>query len=321
MTDKSIEVPVKAKEAVIDEELSNTLAEIEADDAMDAELEVLTRLGQRVRLLRKQRDLTIKELADHTHLSPRFITQLEAGKGNIAVSRLASIAQALQIGLAELLTNVGTNGDRATQLRAEIDGMLAGRSEAELETARRILELSLGHEQRDNIGLLGLRGAGKTTIGKQLAQSLKMPFWELDERIEDLAGLSLSEIFALHDENYYRRLEGQALTSLLAQSKPSVIALPGGIVNNVDAFAFLKRHSITVWLRAQPDDHMQRVMDQGDRRPMANRPNAMAELRAILKAREPLYEQADIIIDTSQTDIVGTTEAVTTMLRRQGWQL
>jgi XRE family aerobic/anaerobic benzoate catabolism transcriptional regulator len=281
---------------------------------------LLARLGMRVRALRKQRDWTLKDLAAQTGLSLRFVAQLEAGAGNIAVSRLADVASALGIGLMELLADVEAGGGRAQKLRAEIDGMLAGRNEQELAAAHRILQLALGGDQRSAIALLGLRGAGKTSVGARLARALKLSFWELDERIEDLAGLSLAEIFALHEETYYRRLEAQALIDLLARGQPALIALPGGIVNNPEAFALIKRQCLTIWLRARPEDHMQRVLAQGDRRPVANRPNAMAELRAILAAREPLYQQADIIIDTAHMSVSKVVEATRAALHRQGWQ-
>jgi XRE family transcriptional regulator, aerobic/anaerobic benzoate catabolism transcriptional regulator len=281
---------------------------------------LLGRLGQRVRALRKQREMTLKELSEATGLSLRFVAQLEAGEGNIAVSRLASVAAALGIGLVELLADVEPGGSRAERLRAEIDAMLAGRSESELTAAQRILRMAFGEERRLAVALLGLRGAGKTSVGTRLAQLLKLPFWELDERIEDIAGLGLTEIFALHDESYYRRLEAQALIDLLARNKPAVIALPGGIVNNPEAFALLKLQCVTIWLRALPEEHMKRVLAQGDRRPVANRPNAMAELRAILSAREPLYEQSDLIVDTSNSNVNKVAEAALSALHKTGWQ-
>ncbi|MEW6734556.1 MAG: shikimate kinase [Acidobacteriota bacterium] len=285
--------------------------------------ELLVRLGQRVRALRKQRELTLKEMAAAAGLSTRFVAQLEAGEGNIAVSRLASVAMALGIGLAELLMEVekrATSNARSERLRSEIGRLLAERSENELAAAHRILQLAFAQEQRIAIALLGLRGAGKTSSGRQLAQLLDLPFWELDDRIEDIAGLSLTEIFALHGEAYYRRLEAQALIDLLARQQPAIIAMPGGIVNNTEAFALLKRQCLTIWLRARPEDHMHRVLAQGDQRPVANRPNAMAELRAILSAREPLYQQADLIIDTSGLSLDKVAETTLASLRRIGWQ-
>jgi XRE family aerobic/anaerobic benzoate catabolism transcriptional regulator len=280
---------------------------------------LLIRLGQRVRNLRKQKDLTIKELANITGLSLRFLSQVEAGEGNIALSRLAQIANALEIGLSELLLDVEEGRSNADHLRSEIDAMLAGRSETELILAKRLLKMALGETQRNAIALLGLRGAGKTTVGKRLAAKLAVSFCELDERIEDMAGLSLSEIFAIHGETYYRKLEAQALVDLLARSQSTIIALPGGIVNNPEAFQFTKEHCITIWLKAHPEDHMERVLAQGDRRPMANRPNAMAELQAILTAREPFYRQATITVDTSLLGINKSVETALLELNKLGW--
>ena len=136
--------------------------------------------------------------------------------------------------------------------------------------------------------LLGLRGAGKTTIGKRLARRLRVPFVELYRRVEEAAGLSLDEIFALHGQDYYRRLEREALETVLAQGRPTVVATGGGIVTSGETYALLRRKAVTVWLRADAEDHWNRVVQQGDRRPMADNPGAMAELRRLLVARQPL---------------------------------
>jgi XRE family transcriptional regulator, aerobic/anaerobic benzoate catabolism transcriptional regulator len=241
----------------------------------------LRRLGQQVRQQRRQQQLTIKDLARQAGLSERFIVQLETGQGNIAVGRLIFVAEALGVNLTELL--------------------------APAEGTRQL------------IGLLGLRGAGKTTVGQALAPQLGVPFWELDESIEDIAGLTLTEIFTLHGEAYYRRLETQAINRLVAQQQPAIVALPGGIVNNTDIFPIVKRHFLTVWLRAQPAEHMQRVLDQGDRRPIANRPNAMGELQTILKLRSPLYEQAEVILDTSNLSVPNVIEKLKVAINNSDW--
>ena len=241
-----------------------------------SESDLLTRIGSRVRRARSESGLTIKELAASASLSPRFVSQLEAGQANIAVGRLAQIATALEISLAELV--------------------------AEPEGAR-------------SIALVGLRGAGKSTIGPRLASHLGVEFVELDDRIEEAAGLTLVEIFALHGEAYYRRLEGQVLSALLSDGRPRVIALPGGIVGNTDAWALARRACRTVWLRARPDDHMRRVEQQGDRRPMANRPNAMAELRSILASREPMYAESEVSVDTSECTAAEVTKAILTAVQ------
>jgi XRE family aerobic/anaerobic benzoate catabolism transcriptional regulator len=206
--------------------------------------------------------LTIRDLAERSGVSVRFLIQLESGRGNISVKRLADLAHALEIPTADLL--------REDQER-----------------------------QRRTIALLGLRGAGKTTIGKQLARTLHVRFVELDRRIEKAADMSLAEIFSLYGDDYYRRLERETLARLFAENRPTVLATGGGIVTSAETYALLKKSAVTVWLRATPEDHWNRVVSQGDRRPMADHPQAMADLRALLALREPLYASADHTIETS----------------------
>jgi XRE family aerobic/anaerobic benzoate catabolism transcriptional regulator len=223
---------------------------------------LLLALGGRVRSLRLARGRTLRDVAERSGVSQRFLVQLESGKGNISVKRLASVARALDTTAAALLTASETPAPPL-------------------------------------IALLGLRGAGKTTVGRRLARKLRVPFVELDRRIEQAANLSLSELFSLHGENYYRRLEREALNDLLAEKRGMVVATGGGIVTSPETFETLRQSTITVWLRATPEHHWNRVVRQGDRRPMADHPQAMADLRARLAAREPLYALADHTIDTA----------------------
>jgi len=223
---------------------------------------VLDAVARQVRGARRLRHWTLRELAERSGLSVRFLVQVESGSGNISVRRLAALADSLNVPAAHLLRDDG-------------------------------------HPERRTIALLGLRGAGKTTIGRQLARELHIRFVELDRRIEKAADMSLSEIFSLYGDEYYRRLELETLAQLLAEGRSTVLATGGGIVTSPDTYAMLKQSATTVWLRATPEDHWNRVVSQGDRRPMADHPEAMADLRALLASREPLYARADHTINTS----------------------
>jgi XRE family aerobic/anaerobic benzoate catabolism transcriptional regulator len=229
-------------------------------------MDVVGLVGRRVRDARVGRAWTLRELAERSGVSIRFLGQLEAGRANISVRRLAEIARAFDIPPAALLLD--TDGS---------EPMI--------------------------VALLGLRGAGKTTLGKRLARKLHVPFVELDRRIEQAADLSLNELFSLYGEDHYRRLERDALSAIVAQRRPMVLATGGGLVTSPQTYALLKQSALTVWLRATPEDHWNRVVRQGDRRPMADHPQAMADLRALLTAREPLYATADRTIDTSGRSI------------------
>ena len=225
-------------------------------------MDVLQALGAKVSEARTGRGWTLRELAERSGVSVRFLVQLEAGRGNISIKRLADLAGAFGVTASDLLRQ-------------------------EPDWPPRV------------VALLGLRGAGKTTIGRQLARRLRVRFVELDRRIEKAADMSLAEIFSLYGEEHYRRLERETLGQVLAENRSIVLATGGGIVASPETYAVLKKHATTIWLRASPEDHWNRVVRQGDRRPMADHPQAMANLRALLAAREPLYSSADRIVETS----------------------
>lgn len=236
---------------------------------------LLATLGRRVRERRQEQGLTLRELAGRSGLSQRFLVQVESGRGNPSVRSLAGLARALGTSSAVLL-------------------------EPEPEAP----------PPPPVVALLGLRGAGKTSVGTRLAERLEVPFVELDRRIEERAGLSLGEIFALHGEGYYRRLEREALEELLEEGRPLVLATGGGLVTSPRTWSLLRRRALTVWLRARPEEHWNRVLRQGDRRPMADNPGAMSELKELLSGREPLYAGASSSVITSGRSIDAVVELV-----------
>lgn len=272
---------------------------------------LLHRVGARVRELRQQRGLTQAELASESGVSVRFLGQLEAGEGNISLGRLDEVAQALRAPLGALLSDEVTA--QALPLVSELTGLLQQHSVDEVKQALGLARsLLLGGSGR-RVALLGIRGAGKTTVGGKLARRLRVPFLELDAQIERLSGLSLGAMFELHGEAYYRRLERQALLDLF--DRPSfVVATGGSLVTDPEHYALLRRLCSTVWLKAPPEELWARVVAQGDARPMRHKPRAMDELRALFAARQPLYEQAQLVVDTHGREVDEVVDAVAAAL-------
>jgi XRE family aerobic/anaerobic benzoate catabolism transcriptional regulator len=226
---------------------------------------VLTELGRRLRTTREAAGLSLADLARRAGVSRRHVTEAEAGRANLSVAKLAALAGALEVPLAALFAPERARGGR--------------------------------------IALVGLRGAGKSTIGRKLALALEVPFVELDQRVEELAGLSLASIFELHGSAGFRKLEAEALEKVLAEGERLVLATGGSIVHSGATYERLLRTCRTVWLRARPEDHYRRVVAQGDRRPMDGRPRALDELTALLAAREAQHARCEVALDTSSTDV------------------
>ena len=239
----------------------------------------LESVGATVRSQRERRGWSRRELAGASGVSERFLAQLEAGEGNISLRRFADVAHAL--------------GTTPAALLAPADAAPTHKP----------------------IALLGVRGAGKSSVGAALARRLDVVFIELDQRIEQAAGLPLGELFALHGEAYYRRVEREVLTRLLADPSPAVLATGGSIVNDPTNYALLRTRATTVWLHARAEDHWNRVVAQGDQRPMAENPHAFAELRALLAARDKLYARADHTIDTTTRRIPQVAAAIAELVR------
>jgi len=267
--------------------------------AEDSEAAYLCALGERIREARARRGMTRKILARDSKVSERYLAQLEAGQGNISIALLRQVAHAMGLPLADL---VREGPDRPVELTLLIQTLsrLPGK---ELAQARKLLGEAFGaaveSERHQRIALIGLRGAGKSTLGARLAQAIDAPFIELDREIERESGTSLGVVFDLYGQSAYRRYERRALETVIERHDRAVIAAGGSIVSEPATFDLLLSACYTVWLTAAPEEHMSRVMAQGDYRPMADNAAAMEDLRRILAGRHALYAKADAIVDTA----------------------
>ena len=245
---------------------------------MDQRHPFLAALGERVRALRSRQGLTRKAVAQAAQVSERHLANLEYGTGNVSMLVLLQVAGALRIALPELLGGTAVRSPR--------------------------------------IALIGLRGAGKSTLGQLLAEDLGIPFIELGREIEKLAGCSVAEIQALYGTSAYRRYERRALEDAIAQHPEAVIAAPGGLVSDAATFNLLLGNCTSVWLQAAPEDHMKRVAAQGDMRPMAASREAMEDLKRILAGRAAFYSKAELKLDTSAQPLAPTFSALRAVVRR-----
>ena len=262
-------------------------------------------LGERVRKARAQRGMSRKILAQASSVSERYLAQLESGQGNVSVLLLRQICNALSLPLTELLREQGSQSVELTL----IDEFLKRLPAQKLAEVRSKLMQEFGNSPADRmkrIALIGLRGAGKSTLGAKLAKDLGASFIELDAEIEREAGTNLSEIFLLYGQAGYRRYERRCLEKVLENHSRCVIATGGSIVSEPGTFDLLLSTCYTVWLKASPEEHMARVIAQGDTRPMAGNSEAMDDLRRILEGRDMLYGQADATIDTSTRTVEAT---------------
>lgn len=258
----------------------------------------LAQLGERVRTIRSRRGMSRKVLARQSKVSERYLAQLELGKGNCSIVLLRRISKAMSVPVAELVDDRPEREVEHLLLEQFLDRL----SPAERAEARDVLLSHFGgptnEDRRGRVALIGLRGGGKSTLGKMLAEKLEVPFVELDREIEKASGIALSEIFEMFGQPTFRRFEREALEKTLAEHPRFVLATGGSLVTEPATYEMLLTSCLTVWVRTGPDQHMNRVIEQGDLRPMAENAKAMDDLVSILKSREPLYAKADRIIDT-----------------------
>ena len=280
------------------------------DSRATEEQQFLTALGQRVRHVRALRGMSRKVLSRVSGISERYIAQLESGQGNVSIKLLRRVAAAVGVRVEDLIVD-----DAAAQDWPIIRDLLRAASPAQMAQARAILSgtapapaAGRAAPPADRVALIGLRGAGKSTLGRIAAERLGWRFVELNREIERTDGLSVAAILALYGQEGLRRREQAMLRKLIARPGPMIVATGGGIVAEPLTFDLLLASFVTVWLKAAPEEHMARVRQQGDLRPMADDRDAMAELRAILQSREPLYARARVTVDTSGIAVAAAAE-------------
>ena len=276
----------------------------------------LIALGARVRGFRVANGMTSRDLAEASEVSLRFLSQLENGQGNISISRLASIADALCVPLRSLIDDSDVSASESQRaIASEILALPPERFGRVSEALVRVLRDE--RPRRGVISLLGVRGSGKSSVGAQVAGVLGIPFVELDGLVEQEAGLSLAEIFAIHGEAYYREVELRMLDRFLSTHQAAVLATGGSLVSHPVAWERLQSATTTIWLRAEAQALWERVVAQGDLRPMRENPNAFSQLEALVESRAPLYARADVSVDTTVESIDAVVSAVAELAARE----
>jgi len=272
----------------------------------------LKMVGERVRAARARKGLSRRVLSEISGVSPRYLAQLESGQGNISIALLLKIARALDFSVEWLVSRDDPWSSETAMARFLF-------SNATSDQRRRVLEIleaeSPTATRAGRIALIGLRGAGKSTLGRLAAAELGLPFLELNEEIESASGMPVNEVFSLYGQDGYRRLERQALERIVATHENLILAVAGGIVSEPETYNYFLRHFSAIWLKARPEEHMARVRGQGDERPMIGNPDAMADLKRILSSREALYARAAAQIDTSGTTQAESLQALLDVIR------
>lgn len=299
-------------------EITNFRGEVvgtKPEDDTDLLVNDLIRIvGERVRKARELKGIPRRVLSERSGVSPRYLAQLETGGGNISIGLLKRVALALDYRLEWLVMDEDpwmSESLKIADLYRTAPESLRGKVRDLLAPA------PPEHLRADRVCLIGLRGAGKSTLGAKAGQALRVPFVELNREIEDHAGMAVNEVLALYGQEGYRRLESQAINRIISTHDTVILAVAGGIVAEPETYKTLMAHFHTIWLKAAPDDHMSRVRAQGDMRPMAGNPEAMAQLQSILQSREALYARAEAMLDTGGKALQTSLDELVALIRER----
>lgn len=301
-------------------EITNFRGETSPSDSVgsiDAKVSALiTRVGERVRAARQRRGIPRRVLSDISGVSPRYLAQLEAGEGNISIGLLQRVAVALDHRIEWL---VGEDDPWSSDALRVADLFRVAKTDVQRSVLQALSPEPVETVRARRICLVGLRGAGKSTLGMRLGAELNLPFVELNDEIEEQAGMPAGEVMALYGQEGYRKLEAQAVGRVVAKHEEMVLAVAGGIVAEPETYNTLLTRFHTIWLRADPSEHMDRVRAQGDERPMAGNPEAMEELKSILASREVLYGKALAQLDTSGQSVETSLAQLKALIRERGY--
>lgn len=282
---------------------------------LDSGEDFLQQVGDLIRGMRANRGMTRKMLAQHSSVSERYLANLEQGQGNISINLLRQVAAALNTNISELLPSPSRYSPEQSLINEFISRLSRDEQKKALELLHSQFAESSGQPTR--IALIGLRGAGKTTLGQMLQERQGLPFIRLVNEIENISGMPVSEIFALSGQQGYRRLEEKALFQTLHKYDSCCIETGGSIVSEPKELNLLLTTCFVIWVRATPEEHMQRVIDQGDMRPMGNNSDAMEDLRQILTERTPFYEKAHAVLDTSGKTIEQSYREIAELIKQR----
>ncbi|MBL4597578.1 MAG: helix-turn-helix transcriptional regulator [Rhizobiaceae bacterium] len=274
---------------------------------------LLRTVGERVKNLRARKGISRRALSEDSGVSQRYLAQLESGSGNISIGLLLRVANALDFKIEWLVSEEDPWNSDLSMAKYLL-------SNATIEQRAQVIKMlepqAISNPKSNRIAFIGLRGAGKSTLGRLASDELKIPFLELNDEIEKVSGIPVHEVFALYGQEGYRQLERQSLEQTIATHEAVILAVAGGIVSNPQTFNYLLQHFHTIWLKAAPEDHMSRVRGQGDERPMAGKPDAMNDLQQILFSRESLYARADVEVNTAETPLNESLEQVITAISK-----